>query len=221
MNQKNKHATSRLQRSLFGVSFLLCLYATEPVLAQLNFGPTFGPVTSIIRGDKDLKSIGRYYGGAMANYNLFRYGMCLQAELNFVGSGASRADNGPVTNYRLHTGYITVPLLVKMRMRQRFHMGFGYQYSLLVGANERYNFLGNARDLDASNRLSNNDAGVLAEIGYQAIWGFGTYLRYYRGGHRINLEKGPDLYNQWIQVGFFYAFGEKPEPIPWRRSRRF
>jgi len=218
MNRSSRNHNPPLLVALQVACLVAILSAPVNVSAQqINFGPTFGTVASNFRGDKDFNGIRRYYGGGMANLNILRYGMCLQAEALIVAAGARRADFGPVTNYRLHASYVTLPLLVKMRLRQRFHVGVGYQLALLLGANERYDFLGNERELDATPRFSSNDAGLLIDIGYQTLWGLGVHVRYYRGAHRISLDKGPELYNHWIQGGVFFAFGEKPEPIRWRR----
>jgi hypothetical protein len=200
---------------LFSGSFL---YTTES-LAQANFGPSFGMVHTNISGDKAFNPLQRYYGGGMATWNMLRYRMAVQLDLLMIGTGAERENNEGITNYRLKTTHLAVPVQVKFRIRQRWHTGFGYQYSALLHANEEFSNFGSPRDLDAIADYSRGDAGPFIDLGYQALFGLGFHVRYYYGNKRINLSGDEALYNRYVQAGVFWAFGEKPEPINFRNRR--
>jgi len=187
--------------------------------AQANFGPSFGMVSTNISGDKAFNPLLRYYGGGMATWNMLRYRMAVQLDLLMIGTGAERENEEGITDYRLKMTHLAVPIQVKFRMRQRWHAGFGYQYSALIHANEEFSFFGSPRDLDAIEDLSRGDAGPFVDLGYQALFGLGFHVRYYYGNKRINLSGDDALYNRYVQAGIFWAFGEKPEPINFRNRR--
>jgi hypothetical protein len=195
--------------------FLLLWLPAPAISAQLNYGPVFGTQLSRFRGDGDSRIIRRYYGGAMVNFSVFRYGLSFQAEGLIAGAGSARRDIGPVTGYELRATYLSLPLQVKFRVRQRFHTGFGVQYAALIGATEKYTFSGRSRELDGSHYLRGGDSGVFFELGYQTLWGAGVHLRYYHGSHRVSLQD-PAWYNSYIQCGLFFALGDKPERIRYR-----
>lgn len=191
---------------------MLTLNATS----QANVGPSFGMVSTNIIGDGSFNPLQRYYGGAMTTWNMLRYRLAVQLDLLMIGTGAERENQDGITNYRLKTTQLALPIQVKFRMRQRWHAGFGYQVSALLSAQEEFSYFGSPRDVDAISDLARSDAGPFVDLGYQALFGLGFHVRYYYGNKRINLTGDDALYNRYVQAGIFWAFGEKPEPINFR-----
>ncbi len=199
--------------------FLLFIFLTVESSAQLNYGPSFGMVATTIRGDSDFSPTIRYFGGGAVSLNIFRYRAALQADVLVIGTGAVREDQGAITSYQLRTTHLALPLQIKFRIRQRWHTGFGYQYSAMLLANETYRVNGNSRDIDASANFAAGDAGPFVDLGFQALFGAGFHIRYYYGSRRINTTGDVELNNSYLQAGVFYMFGRKPERFGFRRPR--
>ncbi|MFN8699248.1 MAG: hypothetical protein ACK500_02775 [Flavobacteriales bacterium] len=189
---------------------------THTAVSQANIGPSFGMVSTNIIGDGAYNPLQRYYGGAMTTWNMLRYRMAVQLDLLMIGTGAERENMEGVTNYRLKTTHLALPIQVKFRVRQRWHTGFGYQFSTVLHANEEFLNYGSPRDLDAIEDQARGDAGPFVDLGYQALFGLGFHVRYYYGTKRINLTGNEDLFNRYVQAGVFWAFGEKPDPNNFR-----
>jgi len=205
---------------LLPILALALLALPERGMAQINYGPSFGLVSSSIRGDKAFNSIQRYYGGGFINANVLFYRVGFQAEGLIVGAGATMEDDGSITNLKVNNTYLVLPLLVKFRLLQQFHFGLGYQYAALLGSTTTFNFGGNEREIDTSQDFRSGDAGAFIEFGYQARIGPGIHVRYYRGASRVNQQGETDLFNNYLQVGAFFALGVKPDRNEWLNRRR-
>lgn len=188
-------------------------------LAQFNFGPVFGLNSTTIAGHSDYRATTRYYGGAFANLNFGNYRFALQAEGLIIGAGSEASTEDPVSDYRVTLNYIALPVQLKIRFLRRFHLGLGYQVGALMGGTERFSFNGSPREIDVSDDYRNGDRGGFGELGFQAQFGLGFHVRFYRGTGRLNLKGEDDLFNSYLQAGVFYAFGEKSMPPRLRDPR--
>ena len=108
-------------------------------------------------------------------------------------------NNGNQSDFKI--GYITVPVMLKLKAKGGFYVEFGPQAGFKISTD--------VPDQTINNFAKNLDIAAAAGIGYQSPIGLGVGVRYVAGlskvGNFSSQTIDPDFKNSVIQASLFWA----------------
>ncbi|WP_343657918.1 porin family protein [Chryseobacterium sp.] len=198
-----------MKKQLLSLYIVIGTIASAQSTDRPRFGIKAGGNLSSFTGSDSKSKVG-FYAGVFVNVPIAET-FSIQPEVVYSQQGAKAKDKYlfgaiPVKDIKQILGYINVPVMVQYNATPKFYLEAGPEFSFLINARAKENFLGESLSTDNKNLFNAFNFGVGLGLGYRFTPNLGVNARYIAGISKIVKDDFGDSKNTNMQLGINYSF---------------
>lgn len=204
-----------MKRTLLSLIFIFLVYgAFAQLTAGIKAGINLAQVHAEVDGESETSDmmVGFQFGGYLT-YPLSQ-NISIQPELVFnrVGGKESGYDEDlqAEVDATLKTDYLSIPVMLRFKVGENFHMLAGPQAGILISAKAKLEAFGESIEVDIEDSYKTLDFGLTAGLGYSKNK-FGIDVRYNFGLANVadDAENDGKIQNRVFMLSVSYKLHEK------------